>query len=130
VQISVLQAQKEKEAMKKVPFQSAMGNLMNAMVCTRPNIAYAVGVVSRFMSNSGEAHWAIVKWILRYLRGTSKMHLCFGNVDPVLQGYIDIDYAGDKDSRKSTSGYLVTFAGGSVTEIKATEVHFIINNRS
>jgi ATP-binding cassette subfamily B (MDR/TAP) protein 1 len=70
--------------MKKVHFQSAMGNLMNAMVCTRPNIAYAVGVVSRFMSNSGEAHWAIVKWILRYLRGTSKMHLCFGNVDPVL----------------------------------------------
>jgi hypothetical protein len=58
------------------------------------------------------------------------MHLCFGNVDPVLQGYTDTDYAGDKDSRKSTSGYLVTFAGGSVMEIKAAEVHFIIKNRS
>ena len=58
-------SKKEKEAMKKVPYQSAMGSLMYAMVCTRPDLAYAVGVVSRFMSNPGEAHWAAVKWILR-----------------------------------------------------------------
>ena len=88
---------------------------MYAMVCTRPDLAYAVGVVSRFMSNPGEAHWAAVKWILRYLRGTSKMCLCFGNANPVLHGYTDADYAEDKDSRKSTSGYLVTFAGGAVS---------------
>ena len=88
---------------------------MYAMVCTRRDIAYAVGVVSGFMSNPGEAHWAVVKWILRYLRDTSKLFLCFGNGDPVLQGYADADYAGDRDSRKSTSGYLVTFAGGVVS---------------
>ena len=88
-------------------------------------------VVSRFMSNSGEAHWAKVKCILRYLRGTSKMCLCFGNGDHVLQGYTNTDYARDKDSRKFTPGYLVTFAGGrSVMEIKAAEVHLINNNRS
>ena len=101
--------------MKKVSYQSAVGSLMYAMVCTRPDIAYAVGVVSGFMSNPGEAHWAVVKWILRYLRDTSKLFLCFGNGDPVLQGYGDADYAGDRDSRKSTSGYLVTFAGGVVS---------------
>ena len=67
------------------------------------------------MSNPGEAYWAAVKWILRYVKGTSKMHLCFGNGDPVLQGYTHADYVGDKDSRKSTSGYLVTFAGGAVS---------------
>ena len=99
--------------MKKVPYQSIVGNLMYAMVRTRPDIAYVVGVVSRFMSNPGEAHWAAVKWILRYLRG--KLCLCFGNGDYVLQGYTDADYAGDRDSRKSTSGYLVTFAGGAVS---------------
>ena len=100
--------------MKKVPYQSAVGSLMYAMLCTRPDIAYAVGVVSRFMSNPGEAHWSAVKWIFRYLRGTSKMCLCFGSGDPILQGYTDVDYAGDMDSRKSTSGYLMTFAGGAV----------------
>ena len=97
--------------MNKVRYQSAVGSLMYAMVCTRPDIAYAVGVVSWFMSNPGEAHWAVVKWILRYLRDTSKLFLCFGNGDPVLQGYTDAYYAGDRDSRKSTSGYLVTLQG-------------------
>jgi hypothetical protein len=70
--------------MKKVSYQSAVGNLMYAIVCTRPDIAYAIGVVSRFMSNLGEAHWVAVKWICIYLRGTSKMFLCFGNGDPIL----------------------------------------------
>lgn len=49
-------SKKEKEEMRKVPYQSAVGSLMYAMVCTRPDIAYAVGVVSRFMTNPGKAH--------------------------------------------------------------------------
>ena len=49
-------SKKEKEAMKKVPYQSVVGSLMYAMVCTRPDLAYAVGVVSQFMSNLGETH--------------------------------------------------------------------------
>jgi hypothetical protein len=85
------------------------------MVCTRPNITYAVGVVSRFMKNPGEAHWNVVKWILMYLKGTSRSCLCFGSSDPVLQGYTDADYAGDADSRKSTSEYMITYAGGGVS---------------
>ena len=55
-----------------------------------------------------------MKWIFRYLRGTSKMSLYFGDEKPVLVGYTDADMAGDIDSRKSTSGYLVLFAGGAV----------------
>ncbi|RVW89936.1 Retrovirus-related Pol polyprotein from transposon TNT 1-94 [Vitis vinifera] len=51
--------------MRKVPYASAVGSLMYAMVCTMPDIAHAVGVVSRFISNPGKEHWAIVKWILR-----------------------------------------------------------------
>jgi hypothetical protein len=61
---------KENEEMKKVPYASAVGSLMHAMVCTRPDIAHAVGLVSRFLSNPGKEHWAAVKWILKYLRGT------------------------------------------------------------
>ena len=61
----------EKVNMSKIPYASAVGSLIYAMVCTRPDIAHAVGVVSRFMSNPGKAHWEAVKWILRYLRGTT-----------------------------------------------------------
>ncbi|MCO5556931.1 hypothetical protein L7F22_010486 [Adiantum nelumboides] len=56
--------------MAKIPYASACGSLMYAMVATRPDIAYAVGVVSRFMSNPGKKHWEAVKGVLRYLNGT------------------------------------------------------------
>ncbi|CAJ2658330.1 unnamed protein product [Trifolium pratense] len=109
-------SEKDKEDMKKkIPYASAVGSLMYAMVCTRPDIAHAVGVVSRFLSNPGKDHWQAVKWILRYLRGTSKVCLCFGGGDPVLDGYTDADMAGDLDCRKSTSGYMMTFAEAAVS---------------
>ena len=57
----------EKEDMERIPYASAVGSLMYAMVCTRPDIAHAVGVVSRFLSNPGREHWNAVKWIMRYL---------------------------------------------------------------
>ncbi|KAG8645907.1 hypothetical protein MANES_10G105950v8, partial [Manihot esculenta] len=85
--------------MDKFPYASAVRSLMYALVCTRPDKAHAIGVIA-------------VKWILRYLRGTSKLCLCFGSSEPVLVGYTDVDMAGDVDSRKSTSGYLITFAEG------------------
>ncbi|KAL3835280.1 hypothetical protein ACJIZ3_003671 [Penstemon smallii] len=105
----------EKAYMQKIPYASAVGSLMYAMVCTRPDIAHAVGIVSRFLSNPGKEHWEAVKWIMRYLRGSSDLRLCFGSEKPTLIGYTDSDMAGDIDSRKSTSGYLVSFAGGAVS---------------
>jgi len=53
----------EKTNMSRVPYASTVGSLMYAMVCTRPNIAHAVGTVSRFLSNPGREHWNAVKWI-------------------------------------------------------------------
>ncbi|RVW24226.1 Retrovirus-related Pol polyprotein from transposon TNT 1-94 [Vitis vinifera] len=67
----------ERDHMSKVPYASAIGSLMYAMVCTRPDIAHAVGVVSRFMSRPGKQHWEAVKWILRYLKGSLDTCLCF-----------------------------------------------------
>lgn len=103
------------EAMKGIPYASACGSLMYAMVATRPDIAYAVGVVSRYMSNPGKAHWEAVKCILRYLKGTQSMCICYGKSDFKLQGYCDADMAGDVDTRKSTSGYVFAIAGGAVS---------------
>ena len=101
--------------MRKVPYASAVGSLMYVMVCTRPNIFHTVGVVNKFLSNLGKEHWVIVKWILMYLRGTYKRCLCFGTDKLVLLGCTNADMAGDVDSKKSTSGYLITFSGGVVS---------------
>ena len=63
--------QEEEDKMSKVPYASAVGSLMYAMVCTRLDIAHVVGFISRYTSHSRIEHWNAVKWILRYLRGTS-----------------------------------------------------------
>ncbi|OMO65301.1 DNA helicase PIF1, ATP-dependent [Corchorus capsularis] len=69
----------------------------------------------RFLSDPGKVHWEAVKWIFRYLRGTSKMCLTFGTSQIVFEGFTDAGMAGDLDSKKSTSGYIFTFAGGVVS---------------
>ena len=88
---------------------------MYAMICTRPDIAQAVAVVSRFMADPGKEHWNVVKRILRYIKGTSNVALCFGGSEFIVNGYVDSDFAGDLDKRKSTTGYVFTLAGGAVS---------------
>ena len=61
----------EKATMAKTPYASACGGLMYAMVATRPDIAYAMGVVSQYMSNPGKKYWEAIKSILKYLSGTT-----------------------------------------------------------
>ncbi|CAL1393260.1 unnamed protein product [Linum trigynum] len=128
-------SEEEKVAMKNVPYASAVGSLMYAMVCTRLDIAHAVGIVSRFLSNPWKEHWRAVKWILRYLRGTSRVCLCFSNDKTILDGYTDANRAGDVDSRKPTSRYMMTFAGAAVSwqsklqkcvALSTTEVEYIV----
>ena len=82
----------DKDFMSKVPYQSAVGSLMYAMVATKLDIAFAVGAVSQFMSNLGKKHWDAVKLILRYLSGSARIFL--GKGDASIIGYTDSDYAG------------------------------------
>ena len=110
----------EKEYMSRVPYASAVGSLMYAMVCTRPDLAHSVSVVSRFMSQPGKKHWQAVKRIFRYLKGTSDLGLIYrGDIQCLVTGYSDSDYAGDVDSRRSMTGYVFTL-GVSVVSWKAT----------
>ena len=69
--------QKALEEMSRVPYQSAIGSLMYATICTRLDIAQAVRVLSYYISNLGRAHWDAVKRVFRYLWGTSKYSICF-----------------------------------------------------
>lgn len=107
----------EVEYMAQIPYASIVGSLMYVKVCTRPNIIQAVGVVRRFMANLGKEHYKAVQWILRYLRGTSNMHLCYGSSDTYLCGYVDSDMARDFDGRRITIGYVFTVGGTIVSWI-------------
>ena len=104
----------EVEDMRRYPYASAVGSLMYAMLCTRPDICYAVGMVSRFQSNPGPDHWTAVKNILKYLRRTRNYMLVFSSIDLKIIGYTDSDFQADRDSRRSTSGSVFTLNGGSV----------------
>nr|GEW74389.1 integrase, catalytic core [Tanacetum cinerariifolium] len=108
-------SEKERMEMSQVPYASAVGSLMFAMICTRPDIAHAVGVVSRYMAEPGREHWEAVKRILRYIKGTSKVALCYGESNLTIIGYVDFDYACDLDRSKSTTEYVFTLSGGIIS---------------
>eukprot|EP00253_Pinus_taeda_P029820 PITA_29820 len=94
--------QEEEEDMSYVPYASAVGSLMYVMVCTRPEIAHELGVLSRFMSKLGKEHWTTMKQVFRYLCGTSDYGLCYQGrpgLDKVLNlhGFVDPEWDGDLD---------------------------------
>jgi hypothetical protein len=65
--------------MKHVPYRQAIGSLMYATVATRPDITFAVSILSRFLENPGNVHWEVVKRTLRYLKGTRNTQLTYGS---------------------------------------------------
>jgi len=101
--------------MSEVPYASVVSNLMYTMVCTRPDIAQAVRVVTRYMSNPGKEHWRAIKWILRYMKGNSDMTLCYDGTDVSLHRYVDSDFADDVDSWRSITDYVFIFGSGAVS---------------
>ena len=102
--------------MDKLPYAYACGSLMYAMIATRPDIAFAVGVASRYMSNPGKKHWEAVKGIMRYLKATKHMCICYGSQDQSVKGYTDSNYARDLDKQRSTLGYVFMLVlGGAVS---------------
>lgn len=101
----------------KTRYRSIIGSL-RYLVNTRPDIAFAVGIVSRYMEEPKASHWAAVKQILRYLAGTVNYGCAYrkkNTAEPILVGYSDSDLAGDVDDRKSTSGSVFLLGGSLVT---------------
>lgn len=92
------------------PYRHLVGSLMYLAIATRPDISYAIGNVSRYMENPTVAHEKALKRILKYIAGTKSHGIVFKhNGNHQLCGFSDADYAGDVDSRKSTSGYVFLF---------------------
>ena len=112
------QTEAEKAKMQSVRYREAVGSLMYLAIATRPDIAYAVGVLSRFSSNPGPEHWTAVTRVFRYLKGTKDYKLTYAP-DPksksLFTTYCDADYGGDPDNMRSTSGYVVKMGTGAIS---------------
>ncbi|CAN6475959.1 unnamed protein product [Victoria cruziana] len=102
--------------MEQILYTSAVESLMYAQVCTRPDITFIVGMLSRYLSNPRKDHWNVVKHVMRYLQGSKDHMLVYRksyNLDII--GYSDSDFTGCQDSCRSTSGYVFILAGGAIS---------------
>jgi hypothetical protein len=107
----------EAAEMSQYPYISVVGSLMYLALTTRPDIAYAAGVLARFNSNPGLAHWQAAKHVLRYLKGTVDHRLVYRPSDspePFIT-YSDADHGGNPDNGRSTGGYVVKIGSGAVS---------------
>jgi len=95
-------------------YAELVGSLLNLSKTTRPDIAFLVGVLSRFMSCTEKDHMRAAKGVLRYLRGTSCLDVMYGG-NEALQGYVDADWAGETDSRRATTGFIFTLNSGPIS---------------
>ncbi|GJU63511.1 hypothetical protein Tco_1245346 [Tanacetum coccineum] len=100
--------------MQNVPYASAVGSIMYAVRCTRPDIAFTQNITSQFQQNPGELHWTAVKNILKYLRNTKDMFLVYGgNLEAKLRVdcYCNAGFDTDIDDMKSQTGYVFILNG-------------------
>nr|GEY83783.1 hypothetical protein [Tanacetum cinerariifolium] len=107
----------ELKRVQNVPYSSAVGSIMCAVRCTRPDVAFAQNVTSRFQQNPGDIHWNIVKNILTYLINTKDMFLVYGgDLKRELRVfcYTDVGYLMDADDLKSQTGYVFILNSGVV----------------
>ena len=80
------------------------------------HITYVVGMLGQYQSNPGIDHWKTIKKVLRYLQGTKDYMLTYRRTNNLeIIGYFDFDYAGCKDTRRSTSGYIFMLSNGSIS---------------
>lgn len=97
-------------------YSQLIGSLMYLSISTRPDIAQAVGALARYMAKPTDAHWQAAKGVLRYIANTPIYGITFGGSgDHELKAYCDADYAGDIDTRRSTTGYVFLLNGGAIS---------------
>ena len=109
--------EEERKYMADKPFAPLIGSLLY-LLFTRADISFAVCRLTRYMSAPLPSHWLAALRVLRYLAGTGDFGLTFTNScspHPTVVGYADADYAGDLDSRRSTTGFVFTYAGSAIS---------------
>ncbi|KAJ0771566.1 putative RNA-directed DNA polymerase [Helianthus annuus] len=96
-------------------YRKLVGSLIY-LTLTRPDLSFSVGVLSRFMQDPRKPHLIAIRRVLRYLKGTTGQGILFKReIEPKLMGYCDADYAGDLNTRRSTTGYVFLFGSSPVS---------------
>jgi hypothetical protein len=99
----------------RLRYSQIIGSLMYLASAMRPDIAYAVSKLSRFLSNPGSEHWRALERVMRYLVGTMNYGIHYSGDPKVMEGYSDANWISDADELKATSGYVFTLGGGAVS---------------
>jgi len=108
------------EGASKAAYPEMIGALLYLATSTRPDIAYSVARLARYTASPTEEHRALLKGVLRYVKGTQSWGLTYGRGAP-LTGYTDADFAGDLDTRRSTTGFVFTLNGAAVAWASKTQ---------
>lgn len=108
-------SKEEKDEMKKMPYRELIGCLTYLSNTSRPDLAFAANALSRFNANPGRIHWRAAKHVLRYLVGTSSLGITYTKSGKPLMAYVDSDWGGNIDSRRSCTGLVLVLAGGPVS---------------
>ncbi|KAL0394355.1 UNVERIFIED_CONTAM: hypothetical protein Slati_4401700 [Sesamum latifolium] len=104
IKLSKKQSPKTDEELKRmsnIPYASAIGSIQYVVQCTRPGVAYALSMTSRYQACAMEAHWSAVKIILKYLKRIKDMFLICGSGELILEGHNDASFQSDDDDAKS-----------------------------
>ncbi|CAM8887351.1 unnamed protein product [Rhodiola kirilowii] len=102
------------ESVSQLEYSQVICCLMYAMTSTRPDIAYAVGKLSRYTSNPSTHHWEAMRRVLKYLRGTMNYGLVYAGFPSVLEGYTDASWITNLEDHSSTSGWVFLLGGGTM----------------
>ena len=98
------------------PYRAILGSVMWGQLATRPDLSFAASLLARFQINPGLDHWNGLLHVIGYIKNTMDYGLTYyrdSTLSPV--AYVDADYGGCRDTRRSTSGYVFIMAGGPVT---------------
>jgi hypothetical protein len=112
---SVTLRKNKKIASGQLRYSQIIGSLMCLASTTRPDIAFAMCKLSRYMFNPGNDHWHTLEKVLRYLKVTISFGIHYFGRPAVLEGYSDANYISDIDQIYATSGYVFTLGGGAVS---------------
>lgn len=106
----------EHKEMSSKPYRQVVGSISWIMLACRPDLAYVVNSLAKVQSNPGIVHYNAAKRVLRYLAGTQTLGIVFHNrAGRTITAFADADWAGDRDSRRSTTGYLFMLSGAPIS---------------
>nr|GEW90935.1 zinc finger, CCHC-type [Tanacetum cinerariifolium] len=113
------------QAVSQLEYSRVIGCLMYAMTCTRPDITFVVGKLSRYTSNPSTQYWQAIQTVLKYLKKTMDYSLTYSGYPLVLKGYSDARWISNTEDSSSTSGWVFLLGGGGAVSWASKKLTYI-----